>query len=102
MRRFGSDKPDLRYGLELIDLTNAVRGTQFMVFKSATDSGGCVEGICVPGGAAFSRRKIDELTETVKTYGAQGPRVDRLPGGAGDRHGRAGALAGAEVPRAGA
>jgi aspartyl-tRNA synthetase len=73
MRRFGSDKPDLRYGLELMDLTNAVRGTQFMVFKSATDSrGGMVEGIVVPGGAAFSRKEIDALTETVKTYGAKG------------------------------
>jgi aspartyl-tRNA synthetase len=73
MRRFGSDKPDLRYGLELVDLTNAVRGTQFMVFKSATDSrGGMVEGIVVPGGAAFSRKEIDALTETVKTYGAKG------------------------------
>ena len=72
MRRFGSDKPDLRYGLELIDLTNAVRGTPFMVFKSATDSNGSVEGIVVPGGASFTRREIDELTETVKTYGAKG------------------------------
>ena len=72
MHRFGSDKPDLRYGLELIDLTNAVRGTQFMVFKSATDSNGAVEGILVPGGASFTRKEIDELTETVKTYGAKG------------------------------
>ncbi|MDE3097205.1 MAG: aspartate--tRNA ligase [Chloroflexota bacterium] len=72
MRRFGSDKPDLRYGLELVDLTNAVRGTQFMVFKSATDSGGSVEGICVPGGAAFTRKEIDALTATVQTYGAKG------------------------------
>ncbi len=72
MRRFGSDKPDLRYGLELVDLTNAVRGTQFMVFKSATDSGGRVEGICVPGGASFTRKEIDALTETVQTYGAKG------------------------------
>ncbi|MBF6599078.1 MAG: aspartate--tRNA ligase [Dehalococcoidia bacterium] len=72
MRRFGSDKPDLRYGLELVDLTNAVRGTPFLVFKSATDSGGTVEGIVVPGGAAFSRKEIDALTETVKTYGARG------------------------------
>ncbi|HZP57796.1 MAG TPA: aspartate--tRNA ligase [Dehalococcoidia bacterium] len=72
MRRFGSDKPDLRYGLELVDLTNVVRGTQFMVFKSATDSNGRVEGIVVPGGAGFTRKEIDELTETVKTYGAKG------------------------------
>jgi len=72
MRRYGSDKPDLRYGLELVDLTNAVRGTEFIVFKSAVESGGAVEGICVPGGAQFSRKEIDALTETVKTYGAKG------------------------------
>ncbi|HET6614303.1 MAG TPA: amino acid--tRNA ligase-related protein, partial [Dehalococcoidia bacterium] len=72
MRRYGSDKPDIRYRLELVDLTNAVRGTEFIVFKSAVESGGAVEGICVPGGAAFSRKEIDALTETVKTYGAKG------------------------------
>ena len=72
MRRFGTDKPDLRYGLELIDFTNAVRGTEFIVFKSAVDSGGAVEGICVPGGAAFSRKEIDALTETAKGLGAKG------------------------------
>jgi aspartyl-tRNA synthetase len=72
MRRFGTDKPDLRYGLELVDLTNVVRGTEFAVFRSATDSQGSVECIVVPGGASFSRKEIDALTETVKTYGAKG------------------------------
>ena len=72
MRRFGTDKPDLRFGLELVDFTNLVRGTEFVVFKSAIDSGGSVEGICVPGGAAFSRKEIDALTETVKSLGAKG------------------------------
>ncbi|MDP9238861.1 MAG: aspartate--tRNA ligase [Chloroflexota bacterium] len=72
MRRFGTDKPDLRYGLELVDFTNAVRGTDFAVFKSAVDSGGSVEGICVPGGASFSRKEIDSLTEAVKQLGAKG------------------------------
>jgi aspartyl-tRNA synthetase len=72
MRRFGTDKPDLRYGLELVDFTNAVRGTEFIVFKSAVESGGSVEGICVPGGAEFSRKEIDALTETVKGLGAKG------------------------------
>ena len=52
MRRFGTDKPDLRFGLELIDFTDVVASTEFIVFKSAVDSGGAVEGICVPGGAA--------------------------------------------------
>jgi aspartyl-tRNA synthetase len=72
MRRFGTDKPDLRFGLELIDFTNLVRGTEFVVFKSAVESGGSVEGICVPGGASFSRKEIDALTETVKGLGAKG------------------------------
>ena len=72
MRRFGTDKPDLRFGLELADFTNAVRGTEFVVFKSAVDSNGSVEGICVPGGAEFSRKEIDALTETAKQLGAKG------------------------------
>ncbi len=72
MRRFGTDKPDLRFGLELVNFTNAVRGTEFIVFKSAVDSGGSIEGLCVPGGAAFSRKEIDALTETVKQLGAKG------------------------------
>jgi aspartyl-tRNA synthetase len=72
MRRFGTDKPDLRFGLELIDFTNAVRGTEFVVFKSAVESGGSVEGICVPGGAEFSRKVVDVLTGTVKQLGAKG------------------------------
>ena len=72
MRRFGSDKPDLRFGLELVDFTNAVRGTEFVVFKSAIESGGAVEGLCVPGGAEFSRKEVDALTETAKQLGAKG------------------------------
>ncbi len=72
MRRFGTDKPDLRFGMELFDLTNAVRGTEFIVFKSAVDSGGAIEGICVTGGAAFSRKEIDALTEQAKQLGAKG------------------------------
>ena len=72
MRRYGSDKPDIRYGLELCDFTEHVRTSDFVVFKSAVESGGSVEGLCVPGGAEFSRREIDALTETVKTLGARG------------------------------
>jgi aspartyl-tRNA synthetase len=72
MRRFGTDKPDIRYGLELTGFTELVRNTEFAVFRGAVESGGAVEGICVPGGASFSRREIDELTETVKTMGARG------------------------------
>jgi aspartyl-tRNA synthetase len=72
MRRFGTDKPDIRYGLELTDFTELVRHTEFAVFRTAAESSGAIEGICVPGGAAFTRREIDELTETVKTMGARG------------------------------
>jgi aspartyl-tRNA synthetase len=72
MRRFGTDKPDMRFGLELTDYTELVRDTEFAVFRGAVESGGAVEGICVPGGASFSRREIDALTETVKTMGARG------------------------------
>ncbi len=72
LRRFGTDKPDLRYGLELTDFTELVRDTEFAVFRSAVENGGAVEGICVPTGASFSRREIDGLTETVKTMGARG------------------------------
>jgi aspartyl-tRNA synthetase len=72
MRRFGTDKPDLRYGMELVDLTNLVRGSEFGVFRTAAASGGAIEAIVVPGGAEFSRKEIDALTETAKTYGAKG------------------------------
>jgi len=72
MRRFGTDKPDLRYGLELVDLTNAVRGTEFAVFRSAVESGGAVEGLCVTGGGTFSRKEIDSLTAAVQQLGAKG------------------------------
>ncbi len=72
MRRFGTDKPDLRYGMELSDFTDLVRGTEFVVFRSAVGSGGSVEGLCVPGGASFTRKEIDALTETVKSLGAKG------------------------------
>jgi len=72
MRRYGSDKPDIRYGMELVDYTEHVRTTDFAVFKSAAESGGAVEGICVPGGEKFSRREIDALTEMAKSLGARG------------------------------
>ncbi|HYM14939.1 MAG TPA: aspartate--tRNA ligase [Dehalococcoidia bacterium] len=95
LRRFGTDKPDLRYGLELTDFTNAVRGTEFVVFKGAVESGGAVEGLCVPGGAAFSRKEIDALTETVKGVGARGLvsiAFDAAPASAGEAEIRSAAL----------
>ena len=71
MRRFGSDKPDLRIaGLELQDLAQAVEGTDFAPFASALASGGQVKGLVVPGGANLSRKVLDELQEFAKRYGA--------------------------------
>ena len=72
MRRFGSDKPDLRYGMELADVSDLLAESEFGVFRETLAAGGVVRGICVPGGAVFSRRQIDELTEFVKTVGGKG------------------------------
>ncbi len=72
MRRFGSDKPDTRFGMELCDLTEVVRGCDFSVFSSAIEAGGSVRAITVKGGASFSRKEIDALGEYVKTYRAKG------------------------------
>ena len=73
MDRFGSDKPDTRFGMELIDLSNEVKDCGFSVFKSAIDAGGSVRALCVKGGSAhFSRKEIDALGEFVKTYKAKG------------------------------
>jgi aspartyl-tRNA synthetase len=70
MRRYGSDKPDLRFGMELQDLRAAVEGTDFPPFASALERGGEVKGIVVRGGAHLSRKVLDELQEYVKRYGA--------------------------------
>jgi aspartyl-tRNA synthetase len=70
MRRFGSDKPDLRFGMELQDLTDAVRETTFAPFASVVASGGEIKGIVVKGGAQLSRKTLDELQEFAKRYGA--------------------------------
>jgi aspartyl-tRNA synthetase len=72
IRRFGSDKPDLRYGLELSDFSDAVRESEFQVFRNTVASGGVVRGLCVPGGAAMSRKQVDGLTTFVQQYGAKG------------------------------
>lgn len=74
MRRFGHDAPDLRFGLEIVDLTEIAKKTEFRVFRGAADSGGFVRGINVKNLAAdFSRKRIDELTEFVKRdFGAKG------------------------------
>ena len=72
MERFGSDKPDLRFGYELCDLTDEVRGTEFKVFAGAVECGGSVRAIKIDGGAKMSRKEIDSLTEFVKTFRAKG------------------------------
>ena len=72
MRRFGTDKPDLRFAMELIDITDLAASSEFAVFRNAAGSGGSVEGICVPGGAEFSRKEIDTMTTFVQGYGAKG------------------------------
>ena len=73
MDRFGSDKPDTRFGLELINITADLQNTEFVVFKSALAGGGTVRALNVKGMAdKLSRKEIDKLTETAKTYGAKG------------------------------
>ncbi len=73
MDRYGSDKPDLRFALELVNVTEEVRGSEFSVFESAIAGGGSVRCVRVPGGAEkFTRKRIDELAEYVKTYRAKG------------------------------
>ncbi len=79
MARYGSDKPDLRYGMELCDLSEIVRDCGFQVFSGAIAAGGCVMGVCVKGGAEqYSRKEIDRLTELAKTYRAKGLAFTRL------------------------
>ncbi len=70
MRRYGSDKPDLRFEMELQDLAPALEGTTFAPFASALESGGEVKGLVVKGGAHLSRKALDELQEYAKRYGA--------------------------------
>ena len=78
MERYGSDKPDLRFGMELVDLTDVFSKTEFGVFKNAE----CIKAICVPGGASLSRKQIDAFTAIAKSEGAGGLAyitVEQLP-----------------------
>lgn len=68
MERYGSDKPDLRYGMELVELTDVFAHTEFGVFKQAE----CIKAICVKGGAGLSRKQIDQFTDIAKSEGAGG------------------------------
>ena len=72
MERFGVDRPDLRFDVELFNVTPAVAASQFGVFQHTVADGGEVKGLVYPGGASLARREIDELTEFVKQYGAKG------------------------------
>ncbi len=72
MDRFGSDKPDIRFGFELKNLSDIVKDSEFKVFSGTVAAGGSVRGINIKGGAKFSRKEIDALTEYAKTYKAKG------------------------------
>ena len=72
MDRFGIDRPDMRFGMELIDLREFAEAIEFAPFRGTLSEGGLVRGIVVPGGASFSRKRLDELTEYVKLFGATG------------------------------
>ncbi|HZS58244.1 MAG TPA: aspartate--tRNA ligase [Gemmatimonadaceae bacterium] len=98
MERYGSDRPDLRYGLELFDSSDVFRETDFTIARTALANGGRVRGIRVPGGASFSRKQVDELEALAKGAGAgglvrlkragngiEGPAAKFLADGAADR-----------------
>jgi aspartyl-tRNA synthetase len=72
LERYGIDKPDLRFGMEIADLTDVVAGSEFKVFAETLANGGAIKAICAPGCAAFSRKQIDEITEFVKGQGPKG------------------------------
>ncbi len=72
LARYGIDRPDLRFGLELFDVTELVRNSKFGVFKNAAAAGGIIKGLRYPGGAALSRKETEDLIEYVRPYGAKG------------------------------
>lgn len=72
MNRFGTDKPDLRFDMELVDLSDELAGSGFGVFANAIKAGGCVKAICVTGASSLSRSQIDQFTEIAKAEGAGG------------------------------
>jgi aspartyl-tRNA synthetase len=72
MDRFGSDKPDTRFGLEIKDLTESLRSCKAKVFAGAIEKGGVVKAVCVPKGGELSRKDLDDLTPFVATFGAKG------------------------------
>lgn len=72
MSRFGTDKPDMRFGMEIVDVSDLVAECGFQVFTGALSNGGVVKCLRVEGGAEFSRKEIDDMTEIAKVYGAKG------------------------------
>ena len=72
MRRYGTDKPDTRFAMELVDLSPNLAGTDFTPYRTALEAGGQVKAINAPGGAKYSRKNLDELTEITRRYGAGG------------------------------
>lgn len=72
MQKYGSDKPDLRFGMEIKDISSVIKNAEFKVFKDALDMKGSVRALCVKGGASMGRKDIDRLGEFVKTYKAKG------------------------------
>ncbi len=72
MDRFGCDKPDLRFGLELQNLTECLKGSEFQVFKAALEAGGVIKALVIPGGAEYSRKQQDELVELARHNGGKG------------------------------
>jgi aspartyl-tRNA synthetase len=72
LERFGSDKPDLRFGLELVNLSEVIRDSEYQVFRGALSKGGVVKGILGPGLAGYSRKEIDDLIALAKGFGAKG------------------------------
>jgi aspartyl-tRNA synthetase len=72
MEKYGSDKPDLRFDMELTNITDLVKGCDFKVFADVAGGGGIVSAMCAPGASEFSRKDIDELTELAKQHGAGG------------------------------
>jgi aspartyl-tRNA synthetase len=85
MERYGTDKPDIRFGLELKDMSEIVSDSEFAVFHSTIQGGGKVKGICLPDCADYSHKQLEELTELAKSCGAKGLITLALPSGSFDK-----------------
>jgi aspartyl-tRNA synthetase len=72
MERYGTDKPDLRFGMELVDVSDIFAKSEFRVFQSALEAGGAIKCIVAPGCAEYTRKEVDALTESAKGFGAKG------------------------------